>query len=65
MDNTKLIDKREATIIGIQLSSDGKIWICIDGICTVRIIKLETVQIDLPEKSIRLDWNDGAWLEKK
>lgn len=42
----------EGEILGFQVDSHGKVWVCVDGMCVMRVRGLETVEItDLRIKS--------------
>lgn len=42
-----MLDIFDAETIGIQISPDGKrIWVCVDGVCRLRVKGIGTVEID-------------------
>jgi hypothetical protein len=32
-----MLDFQDVEIVGIQLSKDGRLWVCVDGACVLRV----------------------------
>lgn len=44
--NEGLMDLQRADILQVQVGSDNKVWINVDGVCVFRIGHVETLDLD-------------------